>query len=230
MPLTTLQMALMSRLLDEALPLDESGRRSWLEKLSPEYADISQALREALLPDAEPSSGGAHLGILSGFSLSEFAGGTANSPVLLFVTRKFNACPASFSPALIAVAQVATVCAPASSSTVWSAPLVKLGAWFTAVTVIVKVCAALVSTPPFSVPPSSCNCTVTVAWKDGTLIASDALPGWKFRIEPGRALFRWNLTRGLRLPPGTKIDIGWLRYDRTLPLTLQVSESSPTVE
>jgi hypothetical protein len=74
------------------------------------------------------------------------------------------------------------------------------------------------------------NCTVTVTWKVGTLIASDALPGWKFRIEPGRALFRWNLTRGLRLPPGTKIDIGWLRYDRTLPLTLQVSESSPTVE
>jgi serine/threonine protein kinase/Tfp pilus assembly protein PilF len=79
MPLTTLQMALMSRLLDEALPLDESGRRSWLEKLSPEYADISQALREALLPDAEPSSGGAHLGTLSGFSLGEFAGSTANS-------------------------------------------------------------------------------------------------------------------------------------------------------
>ena len=74
------------------------------------------------------------------------------------------------------------------------------------------------------------NCTVTVTWKDGTLIASDALPGWNIRVEPGRALFKWSLTRGLRLPPGTKIDIGWLRYDRTLPLTLQVSESSPTVE
>jgi hypothetical protein len=74
------------------------------------------------------------------------------------------------------------------------------------------------------------NCTVTVAWKDGTLIASDALPGWKFRVEPGRAFFKWNSARGLRLPPGTKVDIGWLRYDRTLPLTLQVSESSSAVE
>ncbi len=29
--------------------------------------------------------------------------------------------------------------------------------------VIVKVCPALVSTPPLAVPPSSCACTVTVA-------------------------------------------------------------------
>jgi hypothetical protein len=74
------------------------------------------------------------------------------------------------------------------------------------------------------------NCSVTATWQDGTLIASDALPGWKLRLEPGRALFTWNSRHGLRLPPGTKVDIGWLRYDRTLPLTLQVSESSPTVE
>src|SRR5438132_1067432 len=31
------------------------------------------------------------------------------------------------------------------------------------VTVIVNVCGALASTPPFAVPPLSCNCTVTVA-------------------------------------------------------------------
>ena len=31
------------------------------------------------------------------------------------------------------------------------------------VTVIVNVCGALVSTPPFAVPPLSCSCTVTVA-------------------------------------------------------------------
>ncbi len=61
------------------------------------------------------------------------------------------------------MAQPATDCAPASSVTVWSAPLVKLGASFTAVTVIVNVCAALVSTPPLAVPPSSWILTVTVA-------------------------------------------------------------------
>jgi serine/threonine protein kinase/tetratricopeptide (TPR) repeat protein len=79
MSLTTLQMALMSRLLDEALPLDESGRRDWLEKLSPEYQDIHQALREALLPDDEQSVVKAHLDTFPRFSLAEFAGGHAHS-------------------------------------------------------------------------------------------------------------------------------------------------------
>lgn len=50
MPLTIAQMALMSRLLDEALALDEADRRAWLEKQSPEYPDLAQHLREALLP------------------------------------------------------------------------------------------------------------------------------------------------------------------------------------
>jgi serine/threonine protein kinase/TolB-like protein/Tfp pilus assembly protein PilF len=49
-------MASMSRLLDEALPLDEAGRRRWLENLSPEYQDLAQALRAALLPDATRSA------------------------------------------------------------------------------------------------------------------------------------------------------------------------------
>jgi eukaryotic-like serine/threonine-protein kinase len=51
MRLTIRQMALMSRLLDEALPLDEAGRRLWLVGLSPEYQDLAQALRAALLPE-----------------------------------------------------------------------------------------------------------------------------------------------------------------------------------
>jgi Protein of unknown function (DUF3142) len=74
------------------------------------------------------------------------------------------------------------------------------------------------------------NCTVTVTWKGRSPIASDALPGWSLRVEPGRASFRSNSTRGLRLPPGSRIDIGWLRYDRTPPLALQVSESSATID
>jgi eukaryotic-like serine/threonine-protein kinase len=56
MKLTIRQMALMSRLLDEALPLDEAGRRRWLADLSPEYQDLAQALRAALLPDATKSA------------------------------------------------------------------------------------------------------------------------------------------------------------------------------
>ncbi len=47
--LTSAQMARMSRLLDEALPLDEAGRRRWLDALSPVDQDIALALRKALL-------------------------------------------------------------------------------------------------------------------------------------------------------------------------------------
>jgi serine/threonine protein kinase/Tfp pilus assembly protein PilF len=54
MRLTAHQMALMSRLLDEALPLDDAGRRRWLEALGPEYADLLPALRPALLPEFYP--------------------------------------------------------------------------------------------------------------------------------------------------------------------------------
>jgi len=56
MRLTAHQMALMSRLLDEALPLDDAGRRRWLETLSPDHADLLPALRQSLLPEFYPSS------------------------------------------------------------------------------------------------------------------------------------------------------------------------------
>jgi hypothetical protein len=56
MKLTIHQMTLMSRLLDEALPLDEAGRRLWLADLSPEHQDLAQALRAALLPEETPLS------------------------------------------------------------------------------------------------------------------------------------------------------------------------------
>jgi serine/threonine protein kinase/Tfp pilus assembly protein PilF len=42
----------MSQLLDEALALDEAGRRVWLENLPSEHRDLEPALREALLPGA----------------------------------------------------------------------------------------------------------------------------------------------------------------------------------
>jgi eukaryotic-like serine/threonine-protein kinase len=56
MRLTIQQMALMSRLLDEALPLDEAGRRVWLADLSPEYQGLAEALRAALLPEKTQSA------------------------------------------------------------------------------------------------------------------------------------------------------------------------------
>jgi eukaryotic-like serine/threonine-protein kinase len=57
MSLTTIQMARMSKLLDEALPLDEPGRRRWLEELSPADRDLALALREALFGGEEGELG-----------------------------------------------------------------------------------------------------------------------------------------------------------------------------
>src|SRR5258707_14136130 len=58
MRLNASQLALMSRLLDEALPLDDAGRRRWLEALPAEYADLLAALRPALLPEFHQSPDG----------------------------------------------------------------------------------------------------------------------------------------------------------------------------
>src|SRR4029079_4216322 len=92
------------------------------------------------------------------------AGWAENRALLLLLTMKFNTCAlSSAGPALIAVAHPVTVCAPLFWVADWFAPLVKLGASFTAVTVMVNVCAALVSAPPLATPPLSCSCTVTVA-------------------------------------------------------------------
>src|SRR5262245_42233498 len=48
--LSVAQMALMSQLLDEALDLDEVGRRSWLARLPSEHQELVPILRAALLP------------------------------------------------------------------------------------------------------------------------------------------------------------------------------------
>ena len=61
MGLSIPQMALMNRLLDEALPLETAGRRAWLERLSPEYQDLAEVLREALLHESAASEGAQQL-------------------------------------------------------------------------------------------------------------------------------------------------------------------------
>lgn len=49
MSLSLAQRATLSRLLDEALPLDEPGRRRWLMQLPAEHQDLAEALRDSLL-------------------------------------------------------------------------------------------------------------------------------------------------------------------------------------
>ena len=57
MTLSVAQMAAMSRLLDEALPLDAAGRLAWLEALPAEHRDLARYLRDALLPEEGQSAG-----------------------------------------------------------------------------------------------------------------------------------------------------------------------------
>ncbi len=97
--------------------------------------------------------------------VEETDGPALNSAAFVLpVTLKVSVWPASFAgPGLMAVAQTATVCAPESSTTVWFAPAVKLGASFTPLTVIVKLCGAEVSTPPPATPPLSDSVSVIVA-------------------------------------------------------------------
>ena len=56
MGLSISQMARMSQLLDEALPLDEARRRTWLERLAPEHEDLAAALQAALSPSEGQSA------------------------------------------------------------------------------------------------------------------------------------------------------------------------------
>jgi len=64
MGLSAAEMVQMGRLLDEALPLDEAGRRRWLEQLSPAHGKLTAALRRCLTPQAQTGSGSIELGTL----------------------------------------------------------------------------------------------------------------------------------------------------------------------
>jgi len=64
MTLSAADLAVMSGLLDQALPLDAQGRRRWFEGLAPQYGELASALRRALLPEADASPPSAGLDTL----------------------------------------------------------------------------------------------------------------------------------------------------------------------
>jgi serine/threonine protein kinase/Tol biopolymer transport system component len=79
MTLTIAQMALMSRLLDEALPLDAAGRRAWLETATQGHPDLAAALREALLPGDSLSADLKSLSTLPKLGAADHEGSVAAS-------------------------------------------------------------------------------------------------------------------------------------------------------
>jgi eukaryotic-like serine/threonine-protein kinase len=73
MGLSAEQLSRMNRLLDEALDLDEPGRRQWLERLAPEHRDLEAALRQALLAQESPGAGADRLDTLPEVRLAKNA-------------------------------------------------------------------------------------------------------------------------------------------------------------
>jgi hypothetical protein len=61
---------------------------------------------------------------------------------------------------------------------------------------------------------------VTARCDTNAIVAADALPGWTVDLTDGRAVFATAAEHGMRLSPGGKRRLGWLRYER--PATLQL--------
>jgi hypothetical protein len=68
------------------------------------------------------------------------------------------------------------------------------------------------------------DCAITVTWKGGAASAADALAGWTLATEEGRAVFSSSEAAHLRLPPGEKRNIGWLRYETETPIEVTLAE------
>jgi hypothetical protein len=68
------------------------------------------------------------------------------------------------------------------------------------------------------------DCAITVTWRGGLLSAADALSGWALNAEEGRAVFSSTEDGRLRLPPGEKRSIGWLRHETETPIEVDVAE------
>jgi hypothetical protein len=67
--------------------------------------------------------------------------------------------------------------------------------------------------------------TVKVTWNDGSVVtASDALPGWTLVVGKESAIFKPEAGVQLRLSPGARGSIGWLRYDRPPNFHVEVDE------
>jgi hypothetical protein len=62
-------------------------------------------------------------------------------------------------------------------------------------------------------------CAVTLSWNGAEATAWDALPGWTVTVGNAEAVFATAAgDAGLRLSPGERRSIGWIRYDKvTLP-------------
>ena len=66
---------------------------------------------------------------------------------------------------------------------------------------------------------------VRVTWSGPAPVASDALAGWLIDMAPGCVTFTPQPGARLRLAPGARRGIGWLRFSRTTELHCEIIES-----
>lgn len=67
------------------------------------------------------------------------------------------------------------------------------------------------------------NRNVVVTWEGAPPVASDALPGWTLDLQENSARFVPSSLPTLRLPPGGRRGIGWLRFDQRSPLHVEIT-------
>lgn len=65
---------------------------------------------------------------------------------------------------------------------------------------------------------------VTATWDSGAIVAADALAGWTVDVTNGHATFRKAAQHQMRLSPGGKRQIGWLRYEQPARLQLELAK------
>jgi hypothetical protein len=65
---------------------------------------------------------------------------------------------------------------------------------------------------------------VTATWNSAAKVTADALAGWTVDITNGRAVFRTTAEQQMRLSPGGKRQIGWLRYEQPVSLQLELAK------
>jgi hypothetical protein len=68
---------------------------------------------------------------------------------------------------------------------------------------------------------------LTVTWTGASLVAFDALPGWKVAVEQTRAIFSRTYGSPMELPPGNERSVGWLRFDNAVNTSTQAEELVP---
>jgi Protein of unknown function (DUF3142) len=67
---------------------------------------------------------------------------------------------------------------------------------------------------------------VTASWEHAAVVAADALPGWVLNLAEGRAIFTTVDSQQMKISPGAKRQIGWLRYERPVSLRLETTKKN----